>query len=370
MLQQGQIIPDPMACVMELAAQGAYSVSPNPKVAAILLREGQVVGYGVHHYRGDMHAETKAIAMAGARAHGATLYVNLEPCCHFGMQPPCVDAIIKAGIAAVHVANIDPNPTVHQKGIQALGKAGIPVFIGEQATEGEHLNRQFFHFHRHNSPWVIGKWAMSLDGKIAANQDSQWITQSEARQKAHQIRNSVDAIIVGHNTILQDNPMLNVRTKHVLYTRTPYKIVLTNHLDLIPKNANIFVHNSHKTIVVTREEPSVNNQKFLESIGVQLIVAHKNAMIDLKLLLKKLAEQSITQVLIEGGGKTLAHFLADNLIHEFYCFLGAKIVTGSLAPSPFSVDIGIDKVAHARNVTIKKVQKLGEDLMIQGDFNV
>lgn len=358
-LQLGQEIKRPMRTALNLARIGEYTVSPNPMVGAVLIKNGKLVGYGYHLYQGDDHAESKAIDMAGPNAQNSSLYINLEPCAHYGHTPPCVDKVIKAKIAEVHISSVDPNPLVNGKSIAKLREAGIRVFDGELRDEAELLNSRFFHFMRNRRPFVIAKWAMTMDGRIGTSSDSKWISGEESRKHSHFLRNSVDAILIGSKTAITDNPTLNVRAEGLIKTRNPMKFIIGKSSGKLALDCNLFQINPEKTYLVN----SLAKQDCLRRIGVNFIEAE-----DIEDLLKQMGELSITSVLIEGGGYTLSSFLKENLINKFYCYMAPKFIGGQDSILPFSDDIGVKLVSQAKEARICNVQYLGNDLLIQGDF--
>jgi diaminohydroxyphosphoribosylaminopyrimidine deaminase / 5-amino-6-(5-phosphoribosylamino)uracil reductase len=359
-----QIIQHPMELALRLAERGRYSVSPNPMVGSVLLKDGRLIGYGYHLYKGDRHAESKAIDMAGDQAKDAVLYVTLEPCYHQGSTPPCVDKVIASGIKEVHFSSIDPNPLVNGKSVTKMEKAGIKLVIGELKEASEELNEIFYHYMKHKTPFVIAKWAMTADGKIAtSNKDSKWITGKEARNGVHYLRNSVDAILIGKNTALSDNPTLNVRDVDLPVIRNPIKVILGNNLDELPLESNIFTLNPEKTFLVTTGSFDLEKKKVLQDKGVSFM-----QISDLNDLLQKLGKLSVTSLLIEGGGVTLAKFLQENLINKFYCYMSPKFIGGKDSISPFGADINIDLIKDAKEAEFTKVESIGNDILIQGRF--
>ncbi len=334
-----QTVESPMKLALELAKHGRHTVSPNPMVGAVIIKDNKLVGFGYHLFKGDTHAEVKAIDMAGSNAKGAKLYLNLEPCCHYGVTPPCVDKVIESGIAEVHFSSIDPNPLVQGKSVEKLKQAGIKVIIGELKEEAENLNEIFFHYMKTNKPFVIAKWAMTIDGKIATKNDSKWITNEEARIHSHLLRNSVDAILIGSNTLIKDNPSLNVRRDDLIKIRQPYKFILGKKTTL---NLNIFKENPEKVFFI--ENPNLND------------------------LLTQMGEKGITSLLVEGGSYTLSKFLKEDLINSFYCYIAPKFIAGNESLSPFSQDIGIDFMKDAKKAVFTSFKNIGEDILIQGRF--
>ena len=365
-----QIIKQPMQLALQLAERGKYSVSPNPMVGAVILRNNRLIGYGYHLYRGDAHAESKAIDMAGINAEGATLYLNLEPCCHHGLTPPCVDKIIAAKIAEVHLSLIDPNPLVQGKSISKLEQAGIKVVIGNLKTEAEQLNKSFFHYMHNKLPFVIAKWAMTMDGRMGTKIDSKWITGEKSREHVHYLRNSVDAILIGSTTAIKDNPSLNVRVSDVVMLRQPLKFILGKNLDSLPLDSNLFTINPEKTYLVNSDYFSPDKAAILKKMGIKFLKVKNqtDGSIDLKDLLQQMASLSVTSLLVEGGGYTLAKFLQANLINQFYCYIAAKFIAGDSSIIPFSEDIGIDIIQNAKQAKFINTELVGEDILIQGRF--
>ncbi len=358
-LALNRTIDQPMKLAIELAKYGKYSVSPNPMVGAVILQNNKLVGYGYHLYKGDAHAESKAIDMAGNNAEGAILYLNLEPCCHYGLTPPCVDKVIASGISEVHFSCIDPNPLVQGKSVKKLEQAGIKVVIGELEQEAAELNEAFFYYMKNKLPFVIAKWAMTMDGKMGTTIDSQWITNEEARKHAHHLRNSVDAILIGSNTAIKDNPTLNIRDINLVKIRQPLKFILGKSSDELPLDCNLFTVNPEKTYLVN----SSANKETLQKIGVNFIEA-----IDLHDLLRQMYDLSITSLLVEGGGYTLAKFLENNLINKFYCYLAPKFIGGKKSIIPFSEDIGINYMKNAKKASFSNIELIGSDILIEGKF--
>ncbi len=365
-----QIIKQPMQMAIQLANRGQYSVSPNPMVGAVILQNDRLIGYGCHLYRGDAHAESKAIDMAGINAEGAILYLNLEPCCHYGLTPPCVDKVIAAKIAEVHFASIDPNPLVQGKSIAKLEQAGIKVVIGELKEEAEQLNKSFFHYMQNKLPFVIAKWAMTMDGRMGTKIDSKWITGEKSREHVHYLRNSVDAILIGATTAIKDNPSLDVRVTDISMVRQPLKFVLGKDLDSLSLDSNLFIINPEKTYLVTSDNFNVEKASILKKMGIKFLKVKNQAdgSIDLKDLLRQIADLSVSRLLVEGGGYTLAKFLQANLINEFYCYIAAKFIGGDSSIIPFSEDIGIDIIKNAKQAKFTNTEMVGEDILIQGRF--
>ncbi|MCP4476206.1 MAG: bifunctional diaminohydroxyphosphoribosylaminopyrimidine deaminase/5-amino-6-(5-phosphoribosylamino)uracil reductase RibD [Gammaproteobacteria bacterium] len=314
---------------LKLAELGKYTVSPNPAVGCVLLKRHKIVGRGWHQAAGQAHAEIVALRQAGSRAQGATLYVTLEPCCHYGRTPPCVDAIINAGIKKVYVASMDPNPQVKGQGTNQLRQAGIEVNVGLCDAENRELNRSYFHYHRHQRPWVIAKWAMSLDGKMVVNDaDDRQISSLSSQQRLHKLRNRVDAILIGAKTAILDDPQLSVRLCDLTPIRQPQPIILSRHGKL-PLNLQLMhPERTVKTVVATTAAVDRQWQQAAENQGVEVVVLpdDNNGQIDLTALLDYLGQRGMTTLLVEGGQSTHHHFFAANCVNECQCHLAPVLI--------------------------------------------
>lgn len=319
-----------MQQALVLAARGRYTVSPNPMVGCVIVNGDEIVGTGYHQRAGEPHAEIDALNKAGNRAQGATAYVTLEPCAHHGRTPPCYQRLIEAGIKKVYAACLDPNPLVHGKGIDTLRAAGIEVDVGLCQQEAEKLNEIFFHYITLKKPFVICKWAMSLDGKtITHHDDSPQISSSVSQQHCHHLRQSVDAIIVGANTIRNDNPQLTVRvtTNNEMIQKQPIRIIISSKGEL-PRDAAVFSQSlPSKAIVVSTEPASYITNENIENL---VIKPNKAGQVDLPTLLDELAKKQISSVLVEGG-MTLHHsFMQENLVNQYHVYI-AHVIIGQLA---------------------------------------
>jgi diaminohydroxyphosphoribosylaminopyrimidine deaminase / 5-amino-6-(5-phosphoribosylamino)uracil reductase len=338
-----------MAYALELAARGRQTVSPNPMVGCVIVNQQKMVGEGYHRRAGDAHAELYALEQAGVHAKNATAYVTLEPCCHHGKTPPCTDALIKAGIKKVYAACLDPNPLVAGKGILALQNAGIEVEVGLHEREAIALNEIFFHYMRTKKPFVIGKWAMSLDGKtITHPEDSRDISNTISRKHSHQTRQQVDAILIGANTAVNDNPQLNVRFANDL-TKQPLRIVLSTKANL-PLNLKLFTESPENTLLVTthKADATILQQLRAQQVNI-LIVAEKENRIDLQALLIELGKRNITSLLVEGGMTVLHDFFAQHLVNQIQVYLAPNIIAA---------------MPQKQQLANMKVQTLEQDLFI------
>lgn len=321
-----------MSLALDLARRGRLTVSPNPMVGCIIVKDHHIIGRGWHSKPGESHAEVYALKEAGDRARGAAAFVTLEPCCHHGKTPPCTDALIKAGIKEVYVACIDPNPLVAGKGISALQKHGIRVETGWCEEEAKKLNEIFFHFMQHQRPFVIAKWAMSLDGKTVVHAaDNRQITGVEAQHHTHDIRQQVDAILVGANTVMKDDPQLTARliSSNTLCEKQPVRIVLAGR-KVLSKNLKIFNDMlPGKTIIAASASTSHYVERLASTkVAILILPETHDHQICLHSLLDKLGETGITSVLVEGGMTVLEHFFKENLINKIHVYV-APIIIGS-----------------------------------------
>lgn len=356
-----------MKKVLELAEKGRLTTSPNPMVGALVVKNGKIVASAYHRRPGGLHAEAIALKRAGKRAKGATLYVNMEPCAHIGRTPPCVKAIIKSGIREVCFSMIDPNPLNNGKGKRELEKNGISVKIGILSKEASSLNEVFIKYVTKNMPFVTIKAAESLDGKIATKtMDSKWITADTSRDYSHRLRSEMDAVLVGVNTIIRDNPILTSRRN-----KSPIKIVLDSNLR-VPEGANIFSKKSPALNIVAILRKSLNVPHIFKKVekfnkkGILVIACPgKNNRIDLIWLLKELAELEISRFLVEGGGDTIAGFLEQGLADKVLFFIAPKIIGGRGAVTSVEGK-GADKVSQAIRLKDVKVEMIGEDILVSG----
>lgn len=337
-----------------------FNPSPNPKVGAVIVFNGEIVGEGWHEFFGGPHAEANALAQAGERARGATFFVSLEPCSHSNKKtPPCVPAIIQAGIKKVVYAVDDANSEVD--GVGELKRAGVEVVSGVLEREARELNEKFFKFVSTRLPFVTLKCAESLDGKTACNsRDSKWITSEKSRSLARRMRAEYDAILVGVETVLKDDPQLTARIKG---RRNPVKIILDSRLR-VPLEAKIFAEG--KVIIATTGKHDEEKKKTLEEKGVSVFVCNEdeNGRIDVLDLLKRLGELGISSVLVEGGSEVHASFVESKSVDKFVFFIAPKIIGGRNA-KPSIGGKGIEKMSEALDLEITRVKKIGSDLLVE-----
>jgi diaminohydroxyphosphoribosylaminopyrimidine deaminase/5-amino-6-(5-phosphoribosylamino)uracil reductase len=349
-----------MRTALEIAKAGIGQTSPNPVVGAVVVKDGEVVGLGAHLKAGEPHAEVHAIRMAGEKAKGATVYVTLEPCSHYGKTPPCADLLIETGVRRVVIATTDPNPLVAGKGIAKLQKAGIEVQLGVMKEEADELNRVFFHYIATKTPFVTLKYASSLDGKIATSTgESKWITSEAAREDVHRYRAVHDAILVGVNTVIADNPSLTVRLPEG--GKNPIRIVLDTHLRT-PLDANVIRDGAAETWIVVGSEVSDEKKKRYENEKVQ-IISLGTPYIDIKELLRVLGEKRITSLFVEGGSHVHDSFIQAGAVNEIVAYFAPKIIGGKQAPTPIG-GVGFANMADVMELQIRQVERIGPDIKI------
>ena len=356
-----------MRMALKLAKKGESKVSPNPLVGCVIEKNNHVIGIGWHKGVGCNHAEIEALNQTGKNAIDANVYVNLEPCCHFGKTPPCVDALIKAKVNSVHIPFIDPNPLVNGKGVEKLKKAGINIYLGDEFEKAKQLNEMFLHYIVHKTPFVIAKWAMTLDGKIATrNFDSKWITETKARRDYHKLRQKIDAILVGVCTVIADNPTLSpyLIPKHK-DIKNPLRIIL-DPFGKTPLTCNILKSNPKNTLIITTSKSPLKWQKQVKTIGANIWIFNpiKKDEINLNALLKRLGKIQISSLLVEGGAKTLGAFFKANLVNKVYTYIAPKLLGDTQALSPISTNSKIMKIVNAFNLTIKQVRTIGSDILV------
>ena len=354
---------DYMQLALDLAASAKGNTNPNPLVGAVIVKDGVIVGTGLHRKAGEPHAEVHAFRMAGEHAKGATLYVTLEPCSHYGKTPPCANLVKESEVARVVVAMQDPNPSVAGRGIQLLRDAGIEVEVGLLEAEAHKLNERFIHNMLTKRPFVVSKFAMTLDGKIAAhNGHSQWITSEQARKDVHELRHEVDGILVGVNTVLKDNPKLTTRLEK-REGRNPMRVVLDSSLKT-PINAHVANTEEARTVIVTSFDADEQKAIALEKQGVVIIRVAKNEMgLDIDATLKALYQLGITHLLVEGGGAVNAAFLRSGFINQYIVYVAPKVLGGLHSITPFTGE-DVDSIDFAAQLQFDEVKQIGPDLRI------
>ena len=341
-----------------LAAKGIYSVSPNPAVGAIVVKNGKIVGKGYHKSPGSKHAEQIALKKAGDDSIGATLYVNLEPCCHYGKTPPCLDLIIEKKIKRVVISQKDPNPLVNGKSIRMLKKNGINVHLGILDKEAIKLNKKFNHFFDNNLPYITAKIGMSLDGKIAdQNWKSKWITSSKSRDDVQRERALSSSILSTSSTIIKDNPQLNIRNKTYLskIKEQPPLLILDKELK-IPLSYNVFKDTRRSIFIFTSKQ----SKKIYKSNVTLIKTPIKDRMLDLFFILKYVGSQNINNIFVESGPKLLSTMITKKLIDEYLFYIAPKIL-GNKSKS-FNSITSINNLSQKINYNIEYIQQINNDL--------
>mgnify|MGYP000844851779 CR=1 FL=1 len=353
-----------MRRALALARLACGCTSPNPMVGAVIVKNGQVVGEGFHAKAGTPHAEIHALKQAGELARGATLYVTLEPCSHYGRTGPCVQSIIQAGIAQVVVAMTDPNPLVAGRGLQQLRQAGIEVIEGVLAKEAARLNEVFIKWITTKMPFVVLKTAMSLDGKIATSTgDAKWITGPAARRRVHLYRQCYDAILVGIGTVLADDPALTVRLPGA--TKNPLRVIVDSQART-PLTAQVVTDGKAPTIIAVAPDAPPERVAALRATGAEIMVVPRGyGGIDLRQLLAELGRRQITSVLVEGGSRINGTFFAENLVDKVYWFVAPKFIGGEAAPGPIGGQ-GATSMREAVLLEDLSFEQIEEDFLISG----
>ena len=408
-----------MLRALELAKQGEGSVFPNPMVGCVIVKDGQIIGEGYHQVYGGPHAEInalEAVSKNAANVEGATVYVTLEPCCHTGQTDPCVAALIAANVARVVVAMRDPNPLVAGKGIELLREAKIQVSEGENAEEAQALNEKYLTRFEKKRPWVIAKWAMTLDGKIATRTgSSQWISSEASRLKTQQLRQQSDAIMVGSRTAILDDPELTVRLPEKTIRPHPLRIVLNDLASISLDSRLVRTAKDIPLLIGIDAAAPLENVKQLENAGCEIIVLpgrlrmsslhsesqqrardfrpgspqnradwsdaeerkeklrndyeeSRQSKERLAFLLAELSHRGVASLLVEGGGTLLGSLFDAKFIDEVHLFIAPKFIGGKNAVSPV-MGIGVAEMMDARNLKVSTVEMIGPDIYVHGKFS-
>lgn len=366
MIKMNENDPKYMQRALDLACLAMGKTSPNPVVGAVIVKNHQIVGEGYHHKAGTPHAEVHALHQAGQLAWGATIYVSLEPCSHYGCTPPCADALVEAGIKRAVIAILDPNPLVAGRGMQKLLDAGIEVELGILEEQARKINEKFFHYIKTKRPLVAIKTAMTLDGKIASNSgDSRWITAEDSRAYVHHLRGTYDAILVGIGTVLKDDPMLNVRLENSDYN-DPIRIIIDSHLEIPLYSQIVTTSRQQRSIIFCTKDADQNRQARLEEAGceVQRINSCDGRLV-LEEALDLLGEMKLCSLLVEGGGTINAALLEKGLTDKVYWFIAPKIIGGQDAPTPVE-GRGFDFMKEALELESMELSKFSRDILITG----
>ena len=359
-----------MLRAIQLAKKGEGWTNPNPMVGAVIVKDGRIIGEGYHKKCGELHAERNAIASLTESAEGATIYVTLEPCCHYGKTPPCTEAIIEQKIKKVVIGSRDPNPKVAGKGAQILRESGITVVQDFMREECDRLNPVFFHYITTKTPYVVMKYAMTLDGKIATKTGaSKWITGEAARAEVQHMRHRYMGIMAGIGTVLADDPMLNVRIPGL---KSPVRIICDSGLRIPMDSQIVKTAKEYRTIVAYAGEHSgegckeaEEKEEQLHTAGVETVsVPDADGRVDLGKLMEYLGKQGIDSVLLEGGGTLNDAALSAGIVNEICAFIAPKIFGGAGAKTPVS-GIGVAHPAEAVMLTLRQVETIGDDLMLR-----
>lgn len=344
---------------LELARRALGRTAPNPLVGSVVVQAGQIVGEGFHPGAGQPHAEVFALQAAGDRARGGTLYVNLEPCNHYGRTPPCTEAVMAAGIRRVVVGMIDPDPRVSGGGVARLQAAGIEVEVGVAEAACQRLNEAFIHRVRYQRPFGILKYAMTLDGKIAATGGhSSWVSGPEARARVHGLRSACDGVIVGGNTVRHDNPHL---TTHGLTDHNPLRIVLSRRLEL-PTTAHLWQTTKAPTLVFTEIGSRPDFQTHLRGQGVEIVELPN---LTPTAVMACLYDLGLLSVLWECGGTLAARAIAEGAVQKVWAFIAPKLIGGTGAASPVG-DLGLTRMTDAFVLNSVQLHQVGSDYLIEG----
>jgi diaminohydroxyphosphoribosylaminopyrimidine deaminase/5-amino-6-(5-phosphoribosylamino)uracil reductase len=361
-----------MERALSLARQALGTASPNPAVGAVLVKGGRIVGEGFTQPPGGPHAEVVAIRQAGEAARGATLYVTLEPCCHHGRTPPCTEAVLAAGVREVHLSHLDPDPHVNGQGKAELESAGVTVFVGEGEAEARRINEAYIKHRTTGLPFVIAKFAASLDGKIAATSgDSRWVGGPDSRRWAHRHRTLVDAIVVGVRTILVDNPELTARPEPGEGARQPdgeprqpLRVVVDSR-GRTPASAQV-LQGPARTLVASTDASSEAWRREISEAGAEVVVlAASEGRVDLGELLRHLGGRDILSLLVEGGGELLGSFFDLGLVDKVQAIVAPIIIGGKAAPTAVA-GRGARRMADALRLRDVAVERLGEDVLVTG----
>ncbi len=352
-----------MRLALQLAKKGCGWTNPNPMVGAVIVKDGKMIGQGYHQKYGGLHAERNALASCETSPAGATMYVTLEPCCHTGKTPPCTDAILESGIRRVVTGSCDPNPLVGGKGIELLRSSGIEVTKGILKDECDALNQSFFHYIQNKTPYVIMKYAMTLDGKIATRTGkSQWITGEAARHRVHEDRHRYSTIMAGVGTVLADDPLLTCRLEN---GRNPLRIICDTHLKTPLSAKLVTTAGITDTLLATANTDHGKHRPYLEAGCNILVLPEKEGHIDLNCLMTALGERNIDSVLLEGGGTLNWSALQCGIVNKVQTYIAPKLFGGS-GKTPV-MGLGIDSPDQAFHLSKPAITWMGEDILLESE---
>ena len=353
-----------MKRAIALAWKGKGHTSPNPMVGCVVVKDGQIIAEGYHEHIGGFHAERNALTHCIEDTEGAELYVTLEPCCHYGKTPPCTEIILEKKIRKVYIGSMDPNPLVAGKGVRILQEHGVEVECGICKEECDRMNEVFFHYIQYKTPFVVMKYAMTLDGKIAcANGDSKWVTGEAARNRVQQMRWQYSGIMAGIGTVLADDPLLNCRIEKGV---DPVRIICDSSLRIPLESQIVQTAKEIPTIVVTTKRARQQEKwKALQQAGVEVLQQGQEGEVDLQALMHTLGEKGIDSILLEGGGALNGSALKAGIVQRVNCFIAPKLVGGEKAKSPVEGE-GMDVMAQAAQLTQVTMEQVGSDFLISG----
>lgn len=355
---------DYMKRALELAKKGLGRVNPNPMVGAVIVKDNQIIGEGYHECYGDLHAERNALENCSVSPEGAIIYVTLEPCCHYGKTPPCTEAIIENKIKRVVIGSSDPNPNVAGKGAKLLREHGIEVTEDIMRYQCDAINPVFFHYIKTGTPYVIMKYAMTLDGKIATHTgESKWITGEKARELVHKSRNVLSGIMVGVNTVIQDDPMLTCRIEG---GRNPVRIICDTNLRT-PKSSKVVTTTEQaRTIIATTNKDPKRHEEYEGKACEIIVVSEKDGHVNLAELMKKLGDMQIDSLILEGGAAMNWSALNAGIVNKVQAYISPKLFGGENAKTPIS-GIGVDFPDQAYRLDSPKTTFIDGDILIEGE---
>ncbi len=352
-----------MRLAIQLAKQGCGWVNPNPMVGAVIVKDGEMIGQGYHKKYGELHAERNALANCQTPPTGAILYVTLEPCCHHGRTPPCTEAIIESGISRVVIGSHDPNPLVDGKGIAILRSHGIEVTENVAKDECDKINESFFHYIQDRTPYVVMKYAMTMDGKIATRTgESQWITGEKARRRVHEDRHRYSAIMVGVGTVLADDPMLTCRLEN---SRNPLRIICDTGLRTPLQARTVSTTDTASTLIATAITDTNRHQPYLDAGCEIMVLPQKDNHIDLNCLMQRLGEKQIDSLLLEGGGTLNWSSLQSGIVNKVQAYVAPKLFGGS-GKTPVA-GLGVDHPEGAFLLSKPIITQVGKDILLESE---
>ena len=353
-----------MKLALELAQKGCGWTAPNPMVGAVIVKNGEIIGSGYHQCYGQLHAERNAFAACTQSPQGATLYVTLEPCCHYGQTPPCTEAIIENGISRVVIGSPDPNPLVAGKGVAILRQHGIDVTENVLREQCDQLNQVFLHYIQHQTPYVVMKYAMTMDGKIATRSGlSKWITGETARRQVQQDRHRYSAIMIGVGTVLTDDPLLTCRLPN---SKNPVRIICDTRLRTPLTSQIVQTAGEVPTIIATSCDDEEKLALYRQAGCQTCIVPKQKEHLDLQRLMQALGQQKIDSILLEGGGTLNWAALQSGIVHKVQAYIAPKLFGGAEAKSPVE-GLGVDTPAQAVQLAPPKIISLGDDILLESE---